>query len=84
MLLMQESKNLLDQREVAEQGGEGVGYGGHGLDEDVQRDAYHVLAGITDRIAHHGSLMGGRTLAVAFQRAGFYILLGIVETKSLQ
>ena len=52
---------------MLEHGGEGVGDGGHGLDEDIQRDADDVLSRIADGIADDGGLMRVGALAVALE-----------------
>ena len=49
---------------MLEHGGEGVGDGGHGLDEDIQRDADDVLSRIADGIADDGRQTPYRTYAL--------------------
>lgn len=53
------SKNeLLQQCKMREDTDQRVRDGGHGLDEDVQRDADDVLTGVTDGIAGNSCLVG--------------------------
>ena len=67
---------------MREDGGQRVGDGGHGLDEDVQRDADDVFAGVADGVAGNGSLMRRRALSMSIQEAAFDVLLGVVESAA--
>ncbi len=75
-------KGSLDERDGADDRGQCVGDGGHELDEDVQRHAHHVLAGVADGVAGNGGLVGGGAFAVTGDVLALDVLLGVVESPA--
>lgn len=58
---------LPDQCNVPEEADQCIGNRGHRFDEDIQCDAYNILAGVADCVAGYCSLMRRRTFAETLQ-----------------
>ena len=70
---------LFKQGETGENRNQRVGYGRHGFDKDVQRNAHNILAGIADSIAGNGGFVSRGFLSVPFKHTAFNVLFGVVK-----
>ena len=64
-------RNLQQAADLYEDGSEDQRNNSHQLDEDVDGRTGSILEGVADGVAGNSSLVGGSTLAVAFDGAGF-------------
>ena len=61
----------MENGEVVEQRRQGVGDGGHHFDENVQRDADNVFAGVADSVAIDDGFVDGAVLGRFFVGVAF-------------
>ena len=67
MQMEQISISLTDQRNVPEQADQSIGHSGHRLDENIQCNADHILAGITHGITGHSCLVSSGPFPMTLQ-----------------